>query len=68
MDIADLQVLLDRFRTRYNRHPFLLNQDLDVRAINAITGELLRDDLTIDLSKDYQPRAPKRKTPEPTFP
>jgi hypothetical protein len=39
-------------------HVILLIQDLDVRVINAITGELLRE-LTIDLSKDYQPRTPK---------
>jgi transposase InsO family protein len=42
-------------RTHARTHVILLVQDLDVRVINAITGELLRE-LTIDTSKDYQPR------------
>lgn len=42
-------------RTHSRTHVILLVQDLHVRVINAITGELLRD-LTIDTSKDYQPR------------
>lgn len=33
----------------------LLIQDLDVRIVNAVTGELLRE-LTINTDKDYQPR------------
>jgi len=33
----------------------MLIDDLHVRIVNAITGELLRE-LTIDLSKDYQSR------------
>jgi hypothetical protein len=33
----------------------LLIQDLHVRVVNAITGELLRD-LVIDPNRDYQPR------------
>jgi transposase InsO family protein len=41
-------------RTHTRTHVILLIQDLDVRIINAITGELLRE-LTIDTSKDYQP-------------
>jgi transposase InsO family protein len=45
-------------RTHARTHVILLIQDHDVRVINAITGELLRD-LTIDPSKDYQPRTPK---------
>jgi transposase InsO family protein len=45
-------------RTHARTHVILLIQNLDVRVINAITGELLRD-LTIDLSRDYQPRTPK---------
>ncbi|WP_281262742.1 hypothetical protein [Streptomyces cahuitamycinicus] len=32
----------------------MLVNDLDVRIVNAATGELLRD-LTIDPSRDYQP-------------
>jgi transposase InsO family protein len=42
-------------RTHKGTHVILLIQDLDVRVINAITGELLRE-LTIDPTKDYQPR------------
>ena len=45
-------------RTHTGTHVVLLIQDLDVRVANAITGELLRE-LTIDTSKDYQPRTPK---------
>ena len=36
-------------------HINLLIQDLDVRVVNALTGELLRE-LTIDPDRDYQPR------------
>jgi len=40
----------------------LLVQDLDVRIVNAITGELFRE-LIIDPTKDYQPTgAPKGPT------
>jgi transposase InsO family protein len=42
-------------RTHARTHVILLIQDLDVRVVNAITGELLRE-LTIDTNKDYQPR------------
>lgn len=42
-------------RTHNGTHVILLIQDLDVRVVNAITGELLRE-LTIDTTKDYQPR------------
>jgi len=45
-------------RTQARTHVILLIQDLDVRVINAITGELLRE-LIIDPGKDYQPRTPK---------
>jgi transposase InsO family protein len=45
-------------RTHARTHVILLIQDLDVRVINAVTGELLRE-LTIDPSKDYQPRTHK---------
>jgi transposase InsO family protein len=45
-------------RTHTGTHVILLIQDLDVRIINAITGEILRE-LTIDTNKDYQPRNPK---------
>jgi hypothetical protein len=45
-------------RTHTGTHVILLVQDLDVRIIDAVTGELLRD-LTIDPHQDYQPRTPK---------
>ncbi|MEP9362152.1 hypothetical protein ABLE68_04230 [Nocardioides sp. CN2-186] len=45
-------------RTHKGTHVILLIQDLDLRVVNAVTGELLRE-LTIDTSKDYQPRTPK---------
>jgi hypothetical protein len=45
-------------RTHKGTHVILLVQDLQVRVVNAITGELLRE-LTINPSKDYQPRTPK---------
>ena len=42
-------------RTHNRTHVILLVQDLEVRVINAITGELLRE-LTIDTTTDYRPR------------
>ncbi|HEX6246950.1 MAG TPA: IS481 family transposase [Nocardioidaceae bacterium] len=42
-------------RTHKGTHVILLVQDLNVRVVNAITGELLRE-LTIDTNKNYQPR------------
>ena len=45
----------------------MLVQNLNVRIINAATGELIRE-LTIDPTRDYQPRGghPGRpKSPEP---
>jgi hypothetical protein len=45
-------------RTHKGTHVILLAQDLNVRVVNAATGELLRE-LAIDTSKDYQPRTPK---------
>jgi transposase InsO family protein len=41
-------------RTHARTYVLLLVQDLEVRIINAATGELLRE-LTIDLTRDYQP-------------
>ena len=40
---------------RRGTHVVLLAQDLEVRVVNAITGELLRE-LTIDTNKDCRPR------------
>jgi hypothetical protein len=48
--------------THAGTHVLLLVQDLHVRAIDAATGELLRE-LTIDPTRDYQPT---RKPPGPT--
>ena len=41
-------------RTHAGTHVLMLVQDFDIRIIDAATGELLRE-LTIDLSRDYQP-------------
>jgi transposase InsO family protein len=52
-------------RTHTGTHVILLIQDLDVRIVNAITGELLRE-LTIDPNRNYQPTgAPKGPTRKP---
>jgi transposase InsO family protein len=45
-------------RTHKGTHVILLVQDLDVRVVNAATGELLRE-LTINPALDYQPRNPQ---------
>ena len=45
-------------RTHTRTHVILLIHDLEVRIVNAITGELLRE-LTINPTLDYQPRTPK---------
>ena len=50
-------------RTHSRTHVILLIQDLDVRVVNAITGELLRE-LTIDPDRDYQPRNAKDPNPQ----
>ena len=42
-------------RTHARTHVILLVQDLEVRIVNAVTGELLRE-LEIDPERDYQPR------------
>jgi ABC-type cobalamin/Fe3+-siderophores transport system ATPase subunit len=41
-------------RTHARTHVILLVQDLDIRIVNATTGELLRE-LTLNPDKDYQP-------------
>jgi hypothetical protein len=52
-------------RTHARTHVLILVQDLDIRVINAATGELLRE-LTLDPTRDYQPTGrppgPARKT------
>jgi transposase InsO family protein len=53
-------------RTYAGTHVLLLVQDLNIRVLNAATGELLRD-LTLDPTRNYQPTGlppgPKPKTP-----
>jgi hypothetical protein len=49
-------------RTHTGTHVILLIHDLDIRVVNATTGELLRE-LILDPSRDYQPTgAPKGPT------
>lgn len=50
-------------RTHARTHVILLIHDLDIRVINATTGELLRD-LKLDPNRDYQPQK-KTETPKP---
>jgi hypothetical protein len=45
-------------RTHKGTHVLMLVQDLEVRVVNAITGELLRE-LNIDPTRDYQPHRPQ---------
>ena len=53
-------------RTYAGTHVLLLIQDLNIRIINAATGELLRE-LVLDPTRDYQPTGrppgPAKKTP-----
>lgn len=55
-------------RTHTGTRVLLLIQDLDIRIIHAATGELIRQ-LTLDPTKDYQPRGPpaatQTKSPNP---
>ncbi|WP_223167879.1 integrase core domain-containing protein [Nonomuraea sp. SYSU D8015] len=53
-------------RTHARTHVILLVDDLHVRVVNAVTGELLRE-LIIDPTRDYQPQA-KPTTPKPPNP
>jgi transposase InsO family protein len=53
-------------RTHARTHVLMLIQDLDVRIIDAATGELIRE-LTLDPTRNYQPRdvpcgRPKKKS------
>ena len=54
-------------RTHAGTCVILLVQDLDIRVVNAATGELLRD-LILDPSRDYQPtgapKGPTRRRPK----
>jgi transposase InsO family protein len=49
-------------RTHAGTHVLLLAHDLDVRVVNALTGELHRE-LTIDPNLDYQPQKTRPNTP-----
>jgi hypothetical protein len=49
-------------RTHARTHVLLLIHDLDIRVVDATTGELLRE-LTLDPTKDYQPTG---RPPGPT--
>ncbi len=52
-------------RTHEGTCVILIVQDLDIRVVNAATGELIRE-LTLDPSRDYQPTgAPKGPTRRP---
>ena len=55
-------------RTHTHTRVLLLIQDLNIRIINAATGELIRQ-LTLDPTRDYQPRQTRtgrpKKKPEP---
>jgi transposase InsO family protein len=55
-------------RTHARTPVLMLIRDLDIRVINAATGELLRE-LVLDPARDYQPtgapRGPRKKTPPP---
>jgi len=50
-------------RTHARTHVVMLVDDLHVRIVSAATGELLRE-LTIDPSRDYQPRNQRSPLPE----
>jgi len=54
-------------RTHAGTFVILLVQDLQIRIVNAATGELLRE-LTLDPTRDYQPagtpKGPRRKPPK----
>jgi len=50
-------------RAHARTHVLLLVHDLDVRIINATTGEILRE-LTIDLTRNYQPRGIRHRNDE----
>lgn len=47
-------------RTHARTRVLILAHDLDIKIIHAITGEILRE-LTIDPTRDYQPKTQKKK-------
>jgi transposase InsO family protein len=57
-------------RTHARTPIIMIIQDLDIRVVDAATGQLLRE-LTLDPTRDYQPTGrppgpPKRTTPNPS--
>lgn len=48
-------------RTHARTRVLLPAHDLDIKIINAATGEILRE-LTIDPTRDYQPQTRQKKT------
>jgi transposase InsO family protein len=51
-------------RTHARTHVIMLIEDLNIRIIDATTGELLRE-LTLNPAIDYQPQTQKRPNPQP---
>ncbi|MEV4113147.1 hypothetical protein [Nonomuraea sp. NPDC049695] len=51
-------------RTYARTYVLLLVDDLHIRVVNAVTGELLRE-LTLGPTRDYQPQANTNKTKPP---
>lgn len=55
-------------RTHWRTHVLIISQDLHIRVVNAITGELIRE-LTIDPDRDYQPTSrPRGPAPQQNSP
>jgi|SRR5579871_1685655 len=52
-------------RTHAGTHIIMLVHDLDIRIVNAATGELLRQ-LTLDPARNYQPTGRPRRPTTPT--
>jgi transposase InsO family protein len=50
-------------RTHAGTHILLLAQDLHIRIVSAVTGELLRE-LTLDPARNYQPTGKPRRPPK----
>ena len=53
-----------QWRTHFGTHVTLTIRDLDIRIVNPITSEILRD-LTLNPSRDYQPVERPKVRPDP---
>lgn len=53
-DIRNEVVYISIGRTHAQTHVFLFIHDLEIRVVDAATGELIRE-LVLDPSRDYQP-------------